>query len=951
MENKNSGRSGLLRYLIVLPLLAVVMLWGWGQYERHGIELHHERDRDEVFIQLLEIMERLESSLNRRLFIPLSVESYVYSRGGLSAEEFEPLAENLYRYAGKGLRNLAVSIGTRIEYVYPLQGNEAVLGLDLATIEGQAETVRRTMAQRDMVIAGPYDLVQGGRGVITRKPIYLSERDGGGVWGMVSMVVDWQTLFDESGIAEAKGLTISLRGLDATGEKGALFFGSEADYADAITVPVTLPNGEWILAGKPRGGWPDGAAAMAEERLVFALLFILAMVAAVAAIRYPVVLERRVREATDELQANQAELERRVEERTAALQESEERMRRLFDSLPFPVIVTAVAGGDYLYANDSAAELFEESKEPRGQVATDYYKNPADRQRLLAALQRDGAVANFEVEFVTQQGKSFWSLMSAVTIEYDGQAAILAAHTDISQRKAIEQAHIASEQNLRTIFDSVPTPMAITRKRDGKLVRINRAGKMLSGLADTALEEFRADDFYCDPQERDRVVRLLELDGCINDFEICMRSLSGERFTFLMSATFIEYDNEPCLLSSYAEITERKKMELALQQANREATEAIKAKNEFLATMSHEIRTPLNGALSMVKLLGQTELDAQQREYLKAIDFSGESLLQILSDVLDLSKLEAGKLELEQTDFSLPRMIDEMVALMKMQRQQQEVALNATVDLRIPTWLRGDATRLRQVLFNLLGNALKFTERGEVKLLAAFKYERSGRICIEFAVSDTGIGIDKAVQPRLFGDFSQADSSVARRFGGSGLGLAICRRMVELMGGEIGVESELGRGSRFWFTVELQRGGKPWAEDEQGRVQLSVGALRVLLVEDDAINRIAGTGLLRQQGCEVTVASDGYEALERFRDGIFDVVLMDVRMPGMDGLETTKRLRQIAPYGADVPVIALTADVTQENIERCRAVGMQEVLSKPINLARLTEVLAGISPASTGLSR
>lgn len=807
------------RYFVVLPALAAVLLWSWGKYEHHGVELYQKQAREQVQRQLVEVMENIESFLNQRIFVALSIETYVYSRGGMDDKEFNAFAKNLWRHSGDGLRSVQVTRDTTVRYVYPLAGNETVIGLDLLSIEGQARTVMETIAAGKLVVAGPYELVQGGRAVIVRKPIHLKAGEFERYWGLATVLIDWEALLRSSGITQLPELDVSLRGVDGKGTDGAPFYGTSLQGA-VVSLPITLPGGEWLLSARPKGGWPSISAQMNKERWVFFLLFVVLMSAAVLALRYPQLLQRRIAEATRELKQSHSLLEQRVDERTAALTASEGRMRKLFDALPFPVVVTAAQGGDYLYANEGAAELFDESTQPNGQMAIDYYRNPADRGRLLEGLQRDGMIANVEVEFQTRSGRVFWSLMSAVRIEYDGRDAILASHTDI---------------------------------------------------------------------------------------------------------------------------TERKQMEQALQRANHVAQRAIEAKNEFLATMSHEIRTPLNGALSMAKLLGGTELDQRQREYLDAINFSGESLLQILNDVLDLSKLEAGKLELEQGDFNLPKMIDEMVALMKLQHAQQGVELRVVLDSRIPVWLRGDATRLRQVLFNLLGNAFKFTERGEVKLETRFQYEHDGQIGVEFAVWDTGIGIAPEVQSRLFGDFTQADSSVARRFGGSGLGLAICRRMVALMGGEIDVESEPAKGSRFWFRLELQRAGAPQDVDESAAVELQDRGLRVLLVEDDAINRIAASGLLRQQGCEVTQAEDGYEALRRFRDGIFDVVLMDIRMPGMDGLATTQELRKIVPYGSEVPVIALTADVTQENIDRCREAGMQRVLSKPINMDRLRETLAEVA--------
>lgn len=930
----------------VIVIATGVLLAGlYLKYEQRSLELHHYDQREMVNASLLAIMERLESSLNNRLFLTHSIESYVHARGDITADEFIHLAESLLHSLGNNdLRSMQIARGTTIEHVYPVEGNEGVLGLDLLSLPGQVEALRRTIAEKRMVLAGPLELVQGGKAVVARKPIFVDNGETQGYWGLATVIVNWETLLRESGIANNAELKIALRGGDGLGYDGTIFFGSEEVFSSMpVMLPVTVPGGDWILAATPVAGWPTALPNQGKLRAVAALIIMVVLLSIWLLTRYPLILREQVRRATCELENARDALERRVEERTAELVESEQRMRRLISALPFPVAVTTEEGGKYLYANEPAAELFEDTLEDQGQHALNYYEVPEQRQHVLDLLRRDGKVLGFEVALKSRKGKRFWALLSAVPIVYDHRQALLVAITDITERKQMEMALAESEHNLRTIFDSVQTPMAIARRSDGVLLRVNAASKRLSGITDEHLGTFKAHDIYCSSSDREKLVQQLDRYGSVQDMEVCMRSLTGEERTMLLSAIYIDYENEPCILSSHTEITQRKRVELALQKANREAEQAMRSKNEFLATMSHEIRTPLNGVLTMLRLLSHTELTQEQQEYVAAINYSGESLLTILNDVLDLSKLEAGKLELEESDFDLRRLLEDMVRLMQAGSEKSQVHMHLSFDTRIPSQLCGDPIRLRQILLNLLGNAIKFTEVGEVELKASYRYESGGRVSVEFCVRDTGIGIPKEVQGRVFESFTQADSSVTRQYGGTGLGLAICRRMVELMGGKIGVVSEEGKGSEFCFSLAFAR-----AKGMDNKALPSAGVdadglppLKVLLVEDDAINRRAGSVLLRHEGAQVVAAADGYEALERFRDGDFDVVLMDIRMPGMDGLETTRRLRALEG-GAEVPVFALTADATQDNVERCLEIGMSAVITKPFHIDRLREALASL---------
>ena len=564
----------------------------------------------------------------------------------------------------------------------------------------------------------------------------------------------------------------------------------------------------------------------------------------------------------------------------------------------------------------------------------------------------------YELTYIRKDGTRFPAVVS-VTALRDALGAIigyLLIGTDNTARKLVEEEQKRSDQRLRdqqfytrSLIESNIDAL-ITTDPAGIITDVNKQTEALTGSTRDELIGAPFKDCFTDPERAEAGIKRVLGEKSVTDYELTVRTREGKRVVVSYNATTF-YDRSRTLQGVFAsarDVTERKRVEAELQQAKAAAESASRTKSDFLASMSHEIRTPMNAIMGIADLLAKTTLTPEQDKYVQIFRRSGDNLLNLINDILDLSKVEASQLDLEQTGFSLSDHLEKALEMVGLKAQEKGLALVCEIAPDVANDLVGDPTRLRQVLLNLLGNAIKFTESGQVSLKVERDPDGAVPTALRFSVSDTGIGIAGDKLASIFERFTQADSSTTRRFGGSGLGLTISKRLVELMGGRIWVSSDLGRGSTFAFAVPFE----VWAAANRP-VPALVGAgpeaplppLRILLAEDSPDNCTIVLAYLEDTPYRVDVAETGLLACEMFKIGRYDLVLMDRQMPVMDGLTATRTVRAWEKLHdrPPTPIIALTASALKGDRETCLAAGCTAYLTKPIKQDVLLQAIKDYS--------
>lgn len=668
--------------------------------------------------------------------------------------------------------------------------------------------------------------------------------------------------------------------------------------------------------------------------------------------------ERRVRELN-------ATLEHQVQQRTEELKSVSSLHKAVLSNAGYAIFATDTHGKITLFNPAAEAMLGYTAKEVIGEASPLQFHDDVEiiqRAEALEAELHHSVRAGFETlvakaasapdvnewTYVKKSGKRLPVLvnMSAMKGEDGAIEGYLAVAVSQEEQKRRENVLAVNQRKLRGLFELSPLGIALTDE-SGKLVEFNQAYRNLTGYSDAELMEL--DYWRLTPSEylaqEQRILAMLEQSGRYGPYDKHYIRKDGSQVPVRLNGVALRIDDKPYIWSIVEDTTDQRLAEATMVKAIAAAEAASQAKSDFLANMSHEIRTPMNAILGMLQLLQKTSLDIKQKDYAQKTETAATTLLTLLNDILDFSKIEAGRLTLEMHEFDLDKLLREIAVIVSANIGSKDIEVVFDIDPGIPSWLVGDSLRLQQILINLAGNAVKFTEVGEVRLQARLVRRTGGSVGVHFEVQDTGIGIAEEKLVTIFEGFSQAEASTTRRFGGSGLGLAISRKLVEMMGGELQVESQPGVGSRFYFNVDVQTTERPTGVSAEVMGQLR--ELKVLVVDDNASARTILSEITESLGWHCDVVANGAEAVRRVtgKDSnavAYDVILMDWSMPGMDGWEAGRRIRDTCQPDKCPLIVMVTMHEREAVAEQMSSasVAMDGFLVKPVTSSMLLDAVA-----------
>lgn len=621
--------------------------------------------------------------------------------------------------------------------------------------------------------------------------------------------------------------------------------------------------------------------------------------------------------------------------------------------------VTISVDGKITDVNEASIKITGVSRENLiGTDFSDYFTEQEKAKQVYLQVFEKGLVADYTLTIKHKNG-------TLTDVQYNASAykddkgnvlGVFAAARDITVQKLL------SKYSLNLIEASLDPLVTINTK--GKITDMNEALVNITGMTRKELADSDFFDYFTEQQKAREVYQEVFKKGSVADLPLTLRHKGGKLTDVLFNGSVYEDDKGNVLgvVLVARDVTEQKRIateliearvfaELATELAeeakrNAEsatiiAENAVKAKQQFLSNMSHEIRTPMNAIIGFTKVVLKTDLTAKQKEYLDAIKMSGDALIVLINDILDLAKVDAGKMSFEKTPFKMKSSISAMLHLFETKIQEKNLRLVKKYDSKIPDVLVGDPVRLHQIILNLVSNAVKFTTKGKITVSVDLLHEDADKVVIEFAVTDTGIGIPKEKIGKIFENFQQASSGTSRLYGGTGLGLAIVKQLVEPQGGSIRVKSTVDKGSTFSFTLSFQKtNADAELENELMELDTEIKNIKVLVVEDIALNQLLMKTLLDDFGFERDIAENGKIAIEKLKSKDYDIILMDLQMPEMNGFEATEYIRK--KMNSKIPIIALTADVTTVDLAKCKAVGMNDYLAKPVDERLLYSKIVGI---------